>query len=408
MAYGLEGVRVIETAGGIAGPMCGRLLADWGSDVIHIEQPRRAGSYADTSRRYLTNRLAASRTRIPSDIDYSAENLQRNKRGMVLDLSKQSGREILIKLLEKADVFVSNYRPREITKFGLEYETLSQLNPRLIHGNISGYGMKGPDRDVGAYEHTAYFARGGIFHIYPPPGSFPIGMGDNITGMTLFSGIMTALFIRERTGRGQQVDTSLYSCGIFAISDYIAGTLVTGEGLGPVERKNVNNVLVDHYLTKDRRWLRLGMPAPDPYWPRFCKAIEREDLEHDPRFETFAPRVENQGTLFNILEDVFAKKTLDEWRVRLNEAGALWAPIQNLVEIVNDPQTRANDYFIPFDHPTYGHIEVVANPVQLSETPEMIRSPSPKYGQHTEEVLLEAGYTRKDIEKLKEQGVIIT
>lgn len=408
MSFSLEDMRVIETANGIAGPMCGRLLADRGADVIHIEAPLKPGSYADKSQRYRVPPLAASRWRIPSDIDYVAENLNRNKRGIVLDLSKKGGQEILIKLLEKADVFLSNYRPREITKFDLEYETLHQLNPRLIHANLYSYGKNGPDKDTGGYEHTAYFSRAGIFYLYPPPGSFPIGMGDNAVGMTLFSGIMTALFIRERTGVGQQVDTSLYSCGIFALSNDISGTLVTGDGVEPVERKNCSNVLVDHYLTKDKRWVRLGMPASDPYWPKLCKAIEREDLEHDPRFENFTSRMDNQGTLFNILEDIFITKTLEEWKGRLNEAGVLWAPIQNLIEVVKDSQARENDNFIPFEHPTYGHIEMVANPVKLSETPEILRTPAPKYNEHTEEVLLRAGYTREDIEKFKEQGAIVS
>ena len=148
------------------------------------------------------------------------------------------------------------------------------------------------------------------------------------------------------------------------------------------------------------------MPQPDPYWPRFCKVIEREDLEHDPRFETFLPRVENHGILFNILEEVFATKTLAEWKVRLDEVNILWSPIQNLVEIVNDEQARVNDFFTSFDHPTYGNIEVCSSPIKLSATSDAIRMPSPEFGQHTEEILLESDYTWEDIEKFKEQGVI--
>lgn len=401
MASCLEGIKVVDLSAGIAGPMCARLLADWGADVVHIEQPERG----DVSRGYVRARLSASHGRsIFSDINYASENINRNKRGITLDIVK--GRDILLKMLKTADVFVTNFRPRELTKFQYEYETLSKLNPRLIVANISGYGMKGPYKDVGAYEHTAYFARSGIFHMYPPPGSFPIGFGDNISGMALCLGVMTALFNREKTGKGQMVDTSLLSNGIFALSQDIAGALVTGQDLGPVERKNLPNALVNHYKTKDGRWLRVGMPQPDRYWSRFCKAIEREDLEHDPRFETFEPRVANQGTLFNTLEEVFVTKTLDEWRARFDEAGILWSPIQSVLEVANDPQARANDYYIGLEHPTHGHIEVVANPIQLSKCPEKVRMPAPEFNQHTEEVLLEYGYTWEDIEKFKEQGII--
>ena len=158
------------------------------------------------------------------------------------------------------------------------------------------------------------------------------------------------------------------------------------------------------YQTKDGRWLLICVLQPDRYWSRFCQAIERPDLEYDPRFESFEPRIENHVALYHILEEVFLTKTLDEWKSRLR--GIPFAPFQNFVEVINDPQARANDFFVPFDHPTYGRIEVVASPIKLSKTPATIRLPAPEFSQHTEEILLELGYNWGEISRLKDKNVI--
>jgi len=403
MGLALEGIKVVETAMVYAGPMASRLLADWGADVIKIEHPVRG----DIARSESAKRGGKA---IPSDINYRLETFNRNKRGITLDLSQDGGREIIYKLLEKADVFLSNYRPRELKKFKLEYDTLSQLNPRLIYANVTGYGSRGPDRDLPGYEFTSYFPRSGMLHLLQVPGTHPVqpplGLGDNVAGLALACGIMTALFIRETTGVGQEVDVSLFHTGVYALSLDVAGSLVTGQDRQQVDRKDIANVLVNPYQTKDGRWLFLGVSQPDLYWSRFCRAIEREDLEHDPRFASFEPRIENHIALFHILEEVFLGKTLEEWKIHLNEAGLPWAPVQNLPEVTADLQARANDFFVSYDHPTYGRIEVVANPIKLSKAPSTARMPAPELGQHTEEVLLENGYTWEDIARFKEQGVI--
>jgi crotonobetainyl-CoA:carnitine CoA-transferase CaiB-like acyl-CoA transferase len=174
--------------------------------------------------------------------------------------------------------------------------------------------------------------------------------------------------------------------------------------LSNVYRESVPNPLALPYETKDGKRLVFLALQPVRYWSRFCRAIEREDLEHDPRFESIERRAENSAALIAILDEVFLTKTLDEWKPRLGEVP--FAPAQDLLEVINDPQARANDFFVTFDHPTYGRIEVIANPVKLSKTPATVRMPAPEFGQHTEEVLLEHGYTWEDIAQLKEQGVI--
>ncbi len=393
MAVGLEGIKVVEMAAVTAGPMATRLLSDWGADVIHIEQPVRGDMAA-----------------IMPDIDYAVHNYNISKRAMTLDLFQEGGREILYKLVKKVDVFLTNFRPCELEKFKLEYETLNQLNPRLIYGSVTGYGKKGSGRNASSYEHTGYFTRSGILHVLQVPGTHPpqppLGFGDNIAGLCLACGVMAALFIRERTGVGQEVDVSLFQTGVFTHFSDIAGALATGQDRQQSERKDTANAMVNAYQTKDGRWLRLEVGQPDLYWSRVCQVIEREDLEHDPRFATFEPRIENHAALFGILEEVFLSKTLDEWKVRLNEAGLPWDAVQNLPEVISDPQARANDFFVSLEHPTYGRIEVVANPIKLSKTPASVVKPAPEFGQHTEGILLENSYTRGDIARFKEQGVI--
>lgn len=436
MAIALEGIKVVDVSQVAAVPVAARHLADFGADVIHVENP----ATGDFWREYQAGQGSGA-AGVPSDINYNWENYNRNKRGMTLDLSQERGQEILYKLVAKADVFLTNLRPIELERFKLEYTTLSRLNPRLIYGSLTGYGKKGPDRDVPAYDATAYWTRAAIPYVLstvgmPGPGFRP-AFGDNVAGMTLAFGIMTALYVRERTGIGQEVDLSLLHTGIYQISFDIAGALVTGRDfkdelmkrrdeqeepmrkrreemvaeaeaavarLSDLYRENAPNPLTLPYETKDERRLVFIVLQPDRYWSRFCQAIEQEDLEHDPRFESIERRRENSAALIAILREAFLTKTLDEWKPRLSAIP--FAPAQTLLEVINDPQARINDFFVSFDHPTYGRIDVIANPVKLSKTPATIRMPAPEFGQHTEEVLLEHGYTWEDIAQFKEQGVI--
>ena len=427
MALALEGIKVVDVSQVAAVPIAARYLADFGADVIHVEHPIRGDWFRNSE----VGQGGTAGT--PSEINYVWENYNRNKRGMTIDLSQERGQEILYKLLEEADVFLNNMRPYELERYNLEFATLSRLYPRLIYGNLTGYGQNGPDRNLPALDGTSYWSRAGIQHGFSQPGmtgpAFAVGgFGDNMAGMALACGLITALFVRERTGRGQEVYVSLFQAGVFQMSRHIARTLVTGQdcddwrskppeemvakaeaAIAPLwdfNREVSSNALSMPYKTKGGREIFLTMGRSDVYWPRFCQAIDREDLEHDPRFESFEAREKNVTTLMHIFDEVFLTKTLDEWKPRLAEWKLLFGYSQNYREIIADPQARANDFFVPFDHPTYGRIEVVANPIKLSETPAAIRMPAPELGQHTEEVLLEYGYTWEDIAKFKEQGVI--
>jgi crotonobetainyl-CoA:carnitine CoA-transferase CaiB-like acyl-CoA transferase len=403
MNTGIEGIKVVEAASAVAVPMVGRLLADWGADVIHIDQTSRGG---------LMHRPPATKDmrRIAADFDYVEQNINCNKRSIAVDLAQEEGMQILYKLLETADVFINNFRPRELEKFKLEFETLHKLNSKLICANLTGFGRKGPEKNEPGFGPTAGDSRSGLLHILQVPGSepvqTPIAYADFITGMTLAYGIMTALLIRERTGVAQEVDASLFNSLVFALSSDIAGTLVTGQDRQAVTRKDRNTPLLNIYRTKDKRWLYLMMSRPDVYWPKFCRALEHADWEHDSKLNPCQVDKHDPQALFDVLEKAFLTRTLEEWKPRLTEVGFPWAPIQTLPEVINDPQAKANDFFMPLNHPVHGTIKVMANPAKLSRTKEKMKMAAPRFGENTEEVIREIGYTGEEIKKLKEKHII--
>jgi crotonobetainyl-CoA:carnitine CoA-transferase CaiB-like acyl-CoA transferase len=396
MSIGLEGIKVIETASVAAGPMAGRFLADWGADVIHVDHIIRKAWMKQMQSNQQMNFL---------------QDRNRNKRAIMLDLSKERGHEIILKLLEKADILLSNFRPYELEKFKLDFNTLSKLNPRLICANINGYGTKGPDKNSPAYGPIAGDSRAGMLYSLMFPGGSPPQMSgqmaDYITALTLACGMTTALFTRERTGLGQTVDASLFQSMVFALSGDIANALVSGQERGTVDRKDIARPLSSPYKTKDGRWLHilLGM-GEEIIWPRFCRAIAREDLIQDERFSSSAQIIQNYSELYDILDEVFASKTLEEWKPRLDEAAFPWSPIQSFLEVTKDPQARANDFFIPLKDSEGKSMEVIANPIKFNRIQEIIRRPAPDFGQHTDEILREHGYTAEDIAIFKEQGIV--
>ncbi len=400
----LEGIRVIDATAFGAAPTAGAFLADWGAEVIHIEHPIRGDGTRGVQ--YGTGVGIFQQARV----NYAMEFYNHSKKSVTLDFAQEKGREIMYRLVKTADVFVSILRPYELEKYGLEYGQLSQLNPKLIYAHLGGYGRKGPDRNRPGYDSCAFFARSGITHQLSTYCKSPIinrpALGDNLTGLTLFAGIVLALLVRERLGIGQEVDVSLFNTGILSLALDIQGAILTGENVTTEPRETTSNPLRNFYQTKDKRWILLAMMQPDPYWPRFCKAIEREELEHDPRFDSFEHRRKNCADLIIILDKAFATRTLAEWKERLSKFNLIFEPVQSPTEVAKDPQAIANEYFSDFDHPTYGPIKIVGAPIKLSETPTTIRSAAPEFSQNTEEVLLELGYSWEDILSFKDQKVI--
>ncbi len=425
MPTALEGIKVVDVSQVAAVPMAARHLGDFGADVLHVEHPVRGDSW-----RVYQAGQGTGRAGVPSEINYNWENYNRNKRSVTVDISRKAGQDILGRFVAEADVFLTNLRPFELERYALEYETLAQINPRLIYAALTGFGKKGPDRNLPAYDATAYWTRSGIPHMLTRPGTsgpgFRPAFGDNVTALVLAFGVMTALFVREKTGIGQELDVALMHAGMYQIGFDIAGALVTGKeyadwreeppaetvaaadaGFAAVKafyRSKAPNPLVGRYETKDGRTIVFTVLQPDRYWAKLCRALGRDDLIDDPRFSSREARAENNSTLYPILDAVFLSKTLAEWKPLLD--GIPFAPSQSLQEAIHDPQALANDFLVAYDHPSHGRIEGIANPAQLSKTPAEVRMAAPEFSQHTEEVLLEYGYTWEDIAAFKETGIV--
>ena len=409
MGLALHDIRVVEVAQVAAVPMAGRHLADFGAEVIHVE-PKSTG---DSWRAFEPGKNAINMcTGANGYINYNWENFNRNKKSIGLDISTDLGYHILTRLLSNADIFLTNLRIFERKKYNLEYEILHAQFPKLIYGSLTGYGKEGTETNSPAYDSISWWARSGMGYLFSTPGVPPFidggAIGDSAAGFGLALGIMTALFVRERTGIGQEVDLSLLHTGIYQLSYYLSGSFSSKKDYrewGTLSREDTLNPLILPYETQDGRWLLLAMPQSDRYWAKFCQVIGRIDLVGDGRFSSFLVRAENHKVLFQIIKDVFLSKPLSHWKTKLTNV-IPYSPYQNFLEVINDPQARINDVFVPSEHPTHGTIEVIDNPIRLSETPATIRTPAPEFGQNTEEVLLENGYSWDDIQKFKNEGVI--
>jgi len=405
MSEGLKGLKVIEIASVLAGPLAGRMLGDLGAEVIHIDRP---GTIINTDNKHAS--VVQGGRVISSHINYVEENTNCNKKRITLDITSEAGLKILYRLLENADVFLTNFRPYELTKFHLEYDILRQFNPRLIQANLTAWGKNGPDKNMPGYDFNSFWTRSGIMHVLlekdMPPFNTPMGMGDRIAGVTLAYGIMAALLVRERTGAGQEIDTSLLQAAVFANAYDVGGALVTGQDRQNVGREAISNPLVNSYRTSDDRWLRIAINKPERDWGKFCIAIGRPELEKNPDFATLEKRIENHRSLFYLLENIFAEKTISEWDAILSKTALPWGTIKTLPEVIADRQLIENGMFQPVAHPVYGEIKLVANPIGFSETPARIVKPAPKLSEHTEEILREYGYTKVEISSFIERKVI--
>jgi formyl-CoA transferase len=396
MSAPLDGVRVLEVANWLAAPAGCALLADFGADVIKVEPPG-----GEPYRGY---------GGVQTGFNYFFEMDNRGKRGMTLNLDNPGAREVIYRLLPDIDVFVTNLLVGRREKYGLTYEDLVEHRTDLIFVSVTGYGSDGPDRNRPGYDYAAYWARSGIMGMMGEPDSAPPaqrpGMGDHTTAMLVAGSTAMALLHRQKTGEGQQIDVSLHNTGLWVLGIDVQTSLVAKADIPRVSRKAVPNPLWNTYETKDGRWIMCVMLVADAYWPQFCRALEREDLRDDERFSSFPSRGANNRELIAILDDVFRARTLEEWAPRLDGEGLIWAPAQTLTEAINDPQSQARQPFAQIDHPTQGEIQLVDTPAKFSRSRVGVRGPAPELGQHTEEVLLAAGYDWEEIASLRSSEVI--
>jgi crotonobetainyl-CoA:carnitine CoA-transferase CaiB-like acyl-CoA transferase len=402
----LDGIRVVDITQYGAGPMCAEILSQWGADVIKIEHPVRG----DASRGLQTGSGVTQRKE--GLFNYMFEHVNMNKRSVTLDMSTPEGKDVLYKLVAKSDVFLAAMRTREVEKFEIGYETLKEYNPKLIYALLTGYGIRGKDKDEPGFDAVAFFDRSGLSSMLSgktgcPPWPRP-GLGDIPSGMYLACGIVTALFARERQGFGQAVYTSLFRNGVWSQAADTMRVIATEPHVNPSPRyhETADNAIANYYRTKDDRYILIYHMQADYYWETVCKALGIEHLINDPRYNSIPARAENCVELVKILDAIFIKKTLDEWLKHFSKYKLIYSPVQTPLEAYNDPQSKANNHYLTFDHPTFGPIELCPAPIEFTETPATYQTAAPCLGQHTEEVLLDLGYNWDDIGRLKDKHVI--
>jgi formyl-CoA transferase/CoA:oxalate CoA-transferase len=402
----LAGIRVLDLTIWQQGPMTTAMLGDWGADVIKIEGP----DSPDPGRSLVRFETG------PGGPNAYFETHNRNKRGIVLDLKSDGGRDVFYRLARDVDVVVQNFRPGVGERLGLGYHALREMNPGLVYCQASGFGLNGPDAQRPALDPLAQ-ARGGLMSVTGEPEAPPTrtygGMADQVSAFLLAFGIVVALYHRERTGEGQMVDGSLLQGQIAAQAFNITSFLMSGTYAGsPVPRisRKLTSPIWNHYLCGDGRWVMLSMAQLGRYWPVFRKAMQ------DATGELFGPEVINVEWLRNNAVDLlalipkldaaFATKPAAEWVTHFRKYDLLIEVVQDYGDLAADPQLTENGMLTTLDHPAHGPLPIVASAVNLSLTPGTIRTPAPEFGQHTEEVLLETGYAWEEIEALRSQGVI--
>ncbi len=384
----------------VAVPAAGSVLADWGAEVIKLE-PLQGEQSRGLVRVQNTDNV---------QVNWMIQVLNRNQKGLAVDLKQAAGVEIVHRLIAKVDVFMSNYELGAIDRLKLDYATLSKINPRLVYGVISGYGRVGPDKDERGYDFSAGWARSGMMHLIGEEGTIPPpprpGMIDSIAGSHLVSAILAALLNREKTGKGEQIDISLYHTAVWTLC---MDTQIALSGGVPqrFSHARTNNPLWNNYRTKDNRWFWMAMLQPDPTWPDFCLALERPEWRSDPRFNSLDQRAANGQELVSLIDEVMATRTMADWEQRFRAHRVIYGRVQTPAEVVKDPQAAAGHFFAEVDIPGAGCARMVTTPVDFQQHPASIRASAPEVGQHTEEILLELGYGWQDIDALKDKRVIL-
>ncbi len=380
----LAGIRVVELTMWIAGPSAGGLLADWGADVIKIEPP------SGDPQRNILGAMGYGDLPVPG---FALDN--RGKRSVALDLATDYGRTAMEKLLEGADVFLTNMRPKSLAGLGLSPEQVHERHPRLIVTTITGYGLDGPDADLPGYDIGAFWARTGIARDLVPRNAAPVGvrggLGDHYTGLSATAGLLAALVERGRTGKGRIVETSLMRTGLWAIGHQV----VIQDTFGRLESAKPRDIapvpLVNSYETSDGHWFWLIGLEADRHFPTVAAAIEQPGLLTDERFADAKTRKQNSSALIAVLDEAFRSQPLAYWKEMFTRHDVWWAPAQTMAEVLEDPQVHATGGFVQVANPDGEPYRSVNNPINFRGSPLRNTGPSPKVGEHTDEVLREIG-----------------
>ena len=382
MTLALEGMRVLDLSRTVPGPFCTMVLGDMGAEVIKIEDPAyQMGMLPDQEKQ--------------AAYDY----LSRNKKSIALNLKSAEAREVFHKLATDADVVMEAFRPGVAKKLGVDYETISKLNPRIVYCSLTGFGQDGPYHDLPGHDPN-YISIGGAVGLTGDQEGNPVliraALADIGSALHCVIGILCALMAREKTGRGQYVDISITD----SVLPFLTVSLLRYFRDGFVPQRGWPSPTINVWKTKDDRFVSTGLIEPY-FWERFCRALGREDLI--PRQRAKGEKLQE---VYSAIREAFLTKTRDEWFQIMKDADTCVSPVLELDEVVNDPQLVSRDMFPEFDHPTEGKVRQLGTPIKLSETPAKFRSFAPLIGQHTEQILQGLGYTEQQIEEMRKSGAI--
>jgi crotonobetainyl-CoA:carnitine CoA-transferase CaiB-like acyl-CoA transferase len=404
----LEGVRVLEVAQFTFVPSAGAVLADWGAEVIKIENP-----VTGDAQRGLVAVLGRAASVPGSSFAPIMEAPNRGKRSVGLGLAVAEARPVLEELIRRSDVFLTNYLPTARAKLHIDVDEVRRINPDIIYVAGSGFGTEGPDRDTGAYDATAFWARGGSADGVTPSDAeqaafMPAGAyGDNIGGMAIAGGVAAALYGRKVTGQPSVLDVSLLAVGAWATQFSVNMALLAGGQLPKIDRKTQTpcNPLTGNYRTADGRFIQLSMLQPTRYWSEFCRLMGREEFAHDPRFESMESLAENLEDASEIVRDAIASRTLAECARLLGRGTGPWAPVQDGWEVGNDESLVANGRIADVVDAEGNPQKLVANPVKFDDAA-LSLTRAPQFAEHTDNVLRELGLDDDELIELKIAGAI--
>ncbi len=391
----LKDLKVLDLTRVLAGPYATMILADMGADVLKIEMPKTG----DDSR--------AFGPFIGGESAYFMS-INRNKRSMTLNLKSGEGKKIFTNLVKDADIVVENYRPGTMEKFGLGYEEIRKINDKVIYAACSGFGHTGPYARKPAYDAIVQ-AMGGIMSITGQEGGEPTrvgaSVGDIIAGIFTVTGILTALYNREKTGKGQKVDVAMLDCQVAVLENAIARYFISGENPKPIGNRHPSITPFESFATKDGQiMIAIGN---DKLWAQFCKLTNKEDLIEDERFVTNGLRTENHKEIKEIVSEILAKESTAYWIDLFDKEDIPATEINKIDKVVSNKQVLARDMIVEVDHPVAGAFKMAGIPIKLSDTPGSIRTAAPILGEHTKEILGDKlGYTAEEISVLREKGVI--